>query len=109
VALLDEEIVGLIVLRSGDKVRIKHIGEMGVTVKKAYHGLGIGSFLLQFLINWAKETGIIKKINLRVRTDNENAIKMYEKFNFKNEGVISRDFYINGKFYDSLFMGLLID
>jgi len=109
VALLDGEIVGSIVFRCGERIRVKHVGEMGVTVRKPYWGLGIGSFLLEFLIEWAKKTGITKKINLRVRTDNENAIKLYNKYGFEKEGVHIRDFYINGEFYDSFIMGLLID
>ncbi|QEK13126.1 GNAT family N-acetyltransferase [Crassaminicella thermophila] len=109
IALLDDEIVGLIVFRGGDRVRVRHVGEIGVTVRKSHWGLGIGSFLFEFLIEWAKQTGIIRKMNLRVRTDNENAIKLYEKYGFKKEGILKRDFYINGIFYDSISMGLLID
>jgi RimJ/RimL family protein N-acetyltransferase len=108
VALLDEEIVGSIVLRGGERIRVKHVGEIGVSVRKPYWGLGIGKFLLEYLIEWAEGTGIIRKINLKVRTDNENAIKLYEKYGFKKEGTITRDFLINEKFYDSFSMGLLI-
>lgn len=109
VALLDGEIAGSIVFRGGERNRTKHVGEMGVTVRKQYWGLGIGSFLLQFLIEWAKETGIARKINLRVRTDNENAIKLYKKYDFREEGILTRDFCLNERFYDSMNMGLLID
>lgn len=109
VALFDGEIVGSIVFRGGERSRVKHVGEMGVTVRKAHWGVGIGSFLLQYLIEWAKETVIVRKINLRVRTDNENAIKLYRKYGFEEEGIFTRDFYVNGKFYNSMNMGLLID
>lgn len=109
VALLDEEIVGSIVFRGGEKIRVKHVGEMGVSVRKPYWGIGIGKILLEFLIECAKDTGIIRKINLRVRTDNENAIKLYEKYGFIKEGINTRDFCINEKFYDSFSMGLLIE
>lgn len=109
VALFDGEIVGSIVFRGGERNRLMHVGEMGVTIRKPYWGLGIGSFLLEFLIEWAKGTGIVRKINLRVRADNENAIKLYKKFDFKNEGILTRDFCINGEFYNSISMGLLID
>lgn len=109
VAFLDGEIVGSIVFRGGERIRVIHVGEMGVTVRKPYGGIGIGSFLIEFLIDWAKKTRIIKKINLRVRTDNGNGIKLYEKFHFKEEGILLRDFCINDKFYDSMRMGLLID
>ena len=108
-ALINGEIIGIIVFRGGERIRVKHVGEMGVTVRKAYWGLGIGSFLIEFLIDWAKETGIIKKINLKVRSDNENAIKLYGKYDFMKEGILSKEFFIDGKFYDSISMGLTIN
>lgn len=109
VALIDGEIAGSIVFRGGERSRVRHVGEMGITVRKSYWGLGIGSILLDFLIKWAKETDIVKKINLRVRVDNESAIKLYEKYGFEKEGILTRDFYINGKFYDSMNMGLIVE
>ncbi|AGK96586.1 GNAT family N-acetyltransferase [Clostridium pasteurianum] len=109
VAILDNKIIGSAALRAGEKKRIRHVGEFGITVRKAYWGQGVGSTLLNYLIEWTKATGIIKKINLRVRDDNKNAIKLYEKYGFQQEGVITREFYIKGEFYDAIFMGLKID
>jgi len=44
---------------------------MGLTIRKLYWGLGTGSFILEFLIEVQKKTGIVRKINLKVRADNE--------------------------------------
>ncbi|MDV3429636.1 MAG: GNAT family N-acetyltransferase [Bacillota bacterium] len=107
-ALIDGKIAGNCTFRAGERIRIIHTGEFGITVRKEYWGLGIGTYLLETLIYWAKETKIIRKINLRVRTDNYKAIKLYEKFGFEKEGIIRRDFLIEGKFYDSILMGLLL-
>jgi RimJ/RimL family protein N-acetyltransferase len=82
---------------------------MGISVRKAYWNLGIGYEMLDFLIKWAKDSGVVRKIDLLVRSDNQNAIRLYEKLGFKQEGLITRNFCIDGKFYDSLYMGLLID
>ncbi|KDR95236.1 Protein N-acetyltransferase, RimJ/RimL family [Peptoclostridium litorale DSM 5388] len=109
VALIDGEIVGLIVFRGGERNRIRHVGEMGITVRKPCWGLDIGGLLIGFLIEWAKETRIIRKINLRVRSDNENAIQLYKKYGFREEGMLTRDFLIDENLYDSISMGLLID
>lgn len=84
-------------------------GEFGVSVLKEYWGNGIGEELIKYLIAWSKDSGIIRKINLRVRTDNTPAIKLYKKLGFLEEGKRKRDFLIKGKFYDSLLMGLMID
>lgn len=108
-ALMNNQIVGSATLRAGERNRVKHVGEFGITVRKAYWGQGVGSALLNYLIEWARSTGIIRKINLRVRADNENGIKLYEKYGFQREGLITREFYINGEFYDAIAMGLEID
>lgn len=107
-AVIDGQIAGNCTFRAGERKRTKHTGEFGITVRKGYWGLGIGSMLMEALIFWAKETKIIRKINLRVRTDNKKAIKLYEKFGFEREGIIRRDFLIDGRFYNSILMGLLL-
>lgn len=89
--------------------RFRHSGEFGMSVLKEYWGLGIGEKLLEYLFQWAKESNVIRKINLKVRTNNERAIKLYNKTGFKIEGEISRDFLIDGSFYNSYIMGIDID
>jgi len=44
-----------------------------------------------------------------VRNDNLSAIHVYRNLGFTQEGVITRDLQINGRFYDALFMGYTID
>lgn len=103
------KIVGSLNFSGGKRLRIAHTGEFGVSVLKEYWGNRIGTELIKYLINWCKQTGIIRKVNLRVRTDNVSAIRIYKKLGFTEEGVITREFLINGKFYDSMSMGLYID
>ena len=100
---------GCITFKGGDKPRIQHVGDFGCSVLKEFWKLGIGSTLLETLIEWAKSSGIIKKLNLRVRLDNDRAIRLYERFGFVREGLTTREHFIDSKFYDSIFMGLQID
>lgn len=109
IAEVNGKVVGNLNFTGGPRQRTIHSGEFGVSVLKEYWGKGIGEQLIRYLINWSKESGIIKKINLRVRTDNKRGIKLYKKLGFFEEGIIKRDFLINDKFYDSMHMGLLID
>lgn len=108
VAEVNGKIVGSLNFSGGSRRRIQHVGEFGISVLKEYWGKKIGEKLLNYLIKWAKQNGI-RKINLRVRTDNERAIKLYKKHGFFEEGILKRDFLIDGKFYDSYAMGLEID
>lgn len=109
IAEYDEKIVGNLNFSGGPRQRIAHSGEFGVSVLKEYWGNGIGEKLIKYLIDWSKNTGIIRKINLRVRNDNTRGIYLYKKLGFLEEGIIKRDFLIKGEFYDSLQMGLMID
>lgn len=109
IAEINGNIVGNLDFSAGITPRIAHVGEFGVSVLKRYWGKGIGEALIKYLIEYSKKLGIIRKINLRVRIDNMPAIALYKKLGFIQEGIIRRDFFINGKFYDCLVMGLLID
>ncbi|HKL41303.1 MAG TPA: GNAT family N-acetyltransferase [Clostridia bacterium] len=109
VVLKDEKIIGNLSFMGGNRPRTRHMGDLGMTVLKSYWGEGIGGALLEYLIEWCENNPIVRKINLQVKVDNENAIKLYEKFNFKREGHIERFFLIHGKFFDAYSMGLLID
>jgi len=109
VAEVNGKIVGNLNFSGGPRERTSHVGEFGVSVLKEYWGNGIGEELIKYLINWSKDSGIIRKLNLRVRTDNTRGISLYKKLGFFEEGLIKREFLINGEFYDSYVMGLEID
>ncbi|WP_427339831.1 GNAT family N-acetyltransferase [Caloranaerobacter sp. DY30410] len=108
VAEIEGEIIGNLSFKGGSRQRLKHTGEFGISVKKEYWNMGIASQLIKELIEWAKANKIIKKINLKVREDNERAINLYRKFGFIEEGKISKEFYVNGKYYSTILMGLEI-
>ncbi len=103
------EIAGTLSFSTGKRLRIQHAGEFGTTVLRKYWNLGIGSHMLAYLIAWAKQTGTIRKINLRVRVDNLPAIHLYEKYGFVREGRHTREFYLHGQFIDAYIMGLQLD
>ena len=51
---------------------------------------------MDLLIDWAEVSGIVNKLNLKVRTDNTHAIALYRSKGFVVEGTIFRDFYVDG-------------
>lgn len=104
--LIEGEIVAGLHFEAGKRPRVRHAGEFGMSVSKQHWGLGIGSLLLDALIDWARGTGIVTKINLRVRTDNRRAMLLYERKGFVFEGTIRKEMHLNGKYYDHHIMGL---
>ena len=109
VAELEGAIVGCVTFEGGKRKRTRHIGEFGVSVLSACHGRGIGRALIERLIAWASEGGVVRKIDLRVSTDNAIAIALYQRLGFVSEGLVTRDLYFDCVFHDALMMGRAID
>ena len=108
-AMIKDEVAGAINLGASQKKRLKHIGEFGLSVRKKHWNKGIGTYLLQAMLDWTTTNSFIRKINLIVQVENLKAIALYEKFGFEVEGRIRRDSCIDGKFFDTFRMGKLID
>lgn len=102
---VEGEVVGTVTITRPPRIRIFHIGTLGISVRKAYWALGVGKAILRPAIDLAKARGVTK-INLTVRDDNEHAIKLYKKMGFVEEGVTSRSLWVDGKYYPSVLMGL---
>lgn len=108
-AKIDNNIIGKISIASSKRSRIKHNGELGITIKKEYWNTGIGSALLTNVLDWARNNNTTTKINLSVSIDNVNAIKLYKKFNFEIEGERKKYFKINNEYVNAYFMGLSLN
>ena len=87
---------------------MRHAGEFGLSVAKAYWGLGIASALIDALLDWAREGARILKIDLRVRADNTRAIALYRRKGFAVEGRLRNQILLDGTYYDHLWMGLAL-
>jgi RimJ/RimL family protein N-acetyltransferase len=109
VAEIAGEIAGTLTFSTIKRPRLRHSGEFGMSVFRQYWNLGIGSSMLTYLIDWARQTNTIRKINLHVRVDNLPAIHLYKKYGFVQEGRLTRGFYLHGQFVDLYMMGLQID
>lgn len=57
-----------------------------IVVKKSCRGKGIGSEMLETLIDLCSDMNL-KTFTLEVNVENTPAIKLYEKFGFKNLGI----------------------
>ena len=108
-ALHDGAVVGALTFEGGRRPRTRHTGELGISVTASFTGSGIGRALLEMLIEWAEQGGVIRKLNLRTRVDNLGAIRLYERLGWVAEGRITRDQGIDGVYTDTLFMGRPVD
>ena len=106
VAMMDDAIAGTLSFSAGNRERLRHRGEFGVGVRRHAWGNGIGGHLMDTLIAWAQDGGIINKINLRVREDNARAVELYRRKGFVLEGTVSREIAVDGEFFAVHCMGL---
>ena len=75
--------------------RMCHRGNFAVSVLRDYWQQGIGSRLLQAVIDFARENGF-GILDLEVRCDNQAAIRLYEKFGFRKLGTHPAFFRMDG-------------
>ena len=109
-ALLNDEIAGLVNITADQRKRVRHIGDLFIVIGKKYWNNGLGSFLLEEAIEWAQASGILRRLQLTVQTRNQAAVHLYQKYGFVIEGKQERGAYIEeGELIDVYLMGRLID
>jgi L-phenylalanine/L-methionine N-acetyltransferase len=87
-ACVDGEIVGNAGLHFGGKSpRRAHAMNLGMVVRGDWQGRGVGTALMQALVEIADGWMNVIRLELTVYTDNERAIALYRKFGFEIEGT----------------------
>jgi RimJ/RimL family protein N-acetyltransferase len=86
VAEFNNQIIGLLFFISNHKRKNAHTGEFGVNVHPNFQGIGIGRALIEALLIWARANKQIEKVYLTVFHTNEQAIHLYKKLGFIEEG-----------------------
>ena len=91
VAKIEDKIVGYVTFSVQEKENPilryrKQLAIDAMCVDENYRGKGIGSSLLEFVEKYAKEKNCTD-IYLTVNEENQNAIKVYEKFGMKVKNI----------------------
>ncbi|MCL4265275.1 MAG: GNAT family N-acetyltransferase [Anaerolineae bacterium] len=107
VAEVDGRVVGMASLHQKQNPRERHAAGLGMMVHPDYWGRGIGSQLLDALVNLAGNWLQLTRVELEVNTDNLAAIRLYEKLGFVIEGTHRLHAYGDGRMADSHFMARL--
>ncbi|VXC01648.1 GNAT family N-acetyltransferase [Exiguobacterium sp. 8H] len=107
IAEVDGEIVGFARCEGSVLARKSHTVEFGVGILQAHWGLGLGSAILRYVLDWAR-TERLHKVTLSVIETNKKAIALYERYGFEVEGRLRDDKLIDGQHFDTILMGYLI-
>lgn len=102
--------MGLLNITAASQRSVRHIGEVFIVIQKSYWNQGLGQILLEEGVEWARSTGILRKLVLTVQVRNKRAVHVYQKLGFDIEGCQARGAYsVEGEFLDVYLMGKLID
>lgn len=103
-AILNEKVVGWCDVFPEDNPRQSHRGGLGMALVPDFRGQGVGSQLLQKVMDHAKIFGL-EKVELQVYSSNNSAIALYKKFGFEQEGLIKKYRKLDGQYFDCISMG----
>ncbi len=86
--------------------RQNHVGEYGITIRKNYRGIGLGSYLTGQIIKMSQKQlkPRPKFIRLSVFSANKPAINLYKKHGFKKVAEIPKQMEYRGKLVDETIM-----
>jgi ribosomal protein S18 acetylase RimI-like enzyme len=107
VAVQNDEIIGHAFLEQMGLKAVAHIMRLTIAVHEGHQRQGVGKLLMNHLIDWAKATPSVEKIELHVRATNQAAIALYKNLGFVEEGRLMRRIKISeSQYLDDLTMGL---
>lgn len=97
VAVEDGEVVGVANIGAFGKPRLSHKATFSLSVRKAAWGKGIGTKLMERMLDFARQSGTITVIGIEVRSDNHRAIALYKKYGFETIGTFEGYMNVNGE------------
>ncbi len=109
VAEVEGRVVGSAGLHVEPAARRSHVGGIGMGVHDDFQGRGVGTALMEAIVDLAFNWLGLRRIELTVYADNAAAVHLYEKFGFAIEGTARRYALRNGDLVDAYHMALLRD
>ena len=97
------KVVGSTEVRRG-KLGQNHTCTLGISLAKEYRGIGIGKYLMNFIIFQAKKEFGTKLVIIQYYRGNDIAKNLYDKIGFKEAGAIPRMGKVGDRYYDEVFM-----
>ena len=107
IAIVDGKVAGTAGIEAvGNKYKVKHRAEFGISILKEYWGLGLGKALTKACIQCAKDAGYTQ-LELNAVAENTAAISLYQSLGFVEFGRNPRGFHSRAGGYQELVYMLL--
>lgn len=92
----------------GIRRKIRHRCSLAIALKKEFWNLGLGTVMIEYLLELAKQIGY-EQMELEVVAENESAKRLYEKCGFCETGRQLRALkYDDGTYHDLLIMSRML-
>lgn len=104
VAEIEGRVVGVGTLHLIRSPRRSHAAGLGMSVHPDFWSRGVGTALLQAIVDLADNWLNISRLELTVFIDNAAAIHVYEKAGFRIEGTHRAYVFRDGEYVDTYFM-----
>lgn len=109
VAVAGGEVIGSLSFENGPFQRTSHTGTVGLSVHQDWRGKGIGTAMLEALLEWAEANPLIEKIGLGVFSSNLDAIRLYRRLGFVEEGRRAKAIKFGlGEYVDEVLMARFV-
>lgn len=105
VAEVDSQVIGMLHFISGDRKRLAHRGNFHMLIDKNWRSVGVGTALIRTLLDWATNHPVVEKVCFAVFSNNTQALALYRKFGFKEEGRRVKEIKLGaGQYVDDILM-----
>lgn len=99
------KLVGMLGANWSNRSKIQHVANIyGVYVSPSVRGQGIGSLLLQSLLDELGNLPRLEKVKLTVTATQTSARALYKKYNFEIVGIAKKEVKIDDTYYDEIYM-----
>jgi len=110
VASIGNEIVGCLAALQADngkRAETSHVLHVGLHLKEAVRGIGIGSQMLDYALAWAVDKNF-KKMETTIFTTNKRSLSMFKKAGFEEEGIRRNTIRMGKDFISEVLMGKML-
>ncbi|MCL4442261.1 MAG: GNAT family N-acetyltransferase, partial [Firmicutes bacterium] len=91
----------------GGNPQTAHVLDIGLHLIKTYRGLGVGSRMLQYAVEWAGERGF-KKLEASIFTLNQRSLGLFSRAGFNEEGTRRKQYRIGNEYIDEVITGKVL-
>jgi RimJ/RimL family protein N-acetyltransferase len=86
IATHNDKILGNLDIRGGQRTKVRHTAVIGMGMLKEWRNIGLGTLLMECVINWARENPLLEILWLQVFASNAAGISLYKKMGFEISG-----------------------